>query len=840
MLSRKSVRHALQDWGRSEALGQHPLASLGIVEARRKAAGHPDTLLGHGAALRAVLRAAIDGLRPASGPPDFHDDRWRAYLILTEQYVGGQAPGCVAEQLGIVQSTYHHAQARALDTVVAMLREQEESLAAATQVAAPTPTLDAAPLQLAVLAVAEPRRASVRLFQLLPALGLVIAVVAWLVVRQPFTAPRSRMAAIAFGQDRPGVIAANPITRRVYAADEDRPGLAVIDGAADAVLATIPTEGYHAGVAADPTTNRVYVAQQFAGRVRIIDGGDNSVVGDLAVPGLVQTVGDLALDPVSQRLYVVRANNNDVAVFDTTSNAYLGAVAFGLPSAPGCPTVPCGGGGIAVNPATHRIYLADAATAEVVVIDGASQRLLSRVAVGKGPLRIAVNPVTNTIYVTNRLDGSVSVIDGASHRVVATVAAGAAPIGIAVNPNTNRVYIANMENRSLSVIDGASNLVVATIPLGVQATFAAVLPGAGRIYVSGGEDHTVKVVDDAAAPFVAWTPLAATGGPPTPRGDSANRPAGYDAASNRLLFFGGMQQGGPLLNDTWVLADADGTTGTPRWLQLATANTPPPRRGHAGAYDVANNRLITYGGCLGGCTPLDTNVYVLSHANGLGGDPTWQRLDPVGPPPPPRDGHSAVYDPTSNRLIVFGGDNCCGQRYGDTWVLTHANGLGGAPEWLPLTPNGELPAGRVSHSAVYDATRNRMLVFGGATASGPLNDVWVLSGANGMEGTPTWRRLDPRGALPEARSGHSAVYDADSGQMLVFGGGDVAGLRNDSWLLSDAQDQADTPVWTQLAPLGTAPTARAASSAAYRPPPTAWFSSRGTRYRAPSTTPGRS
>src|SRR5438270_10594103 len=122
-----------------------------------------------------------------------------------------------------------------------------------------------------------------------------------------------------------------------------------------------------------------------------------------------------------------------------------------------------------------------------------------------------------------------------------------------------------------------------------------------------------------------WFQLAPSGGPPTARA-SFDRLLAYDQTHNRLIIFGGDDSSGTLLNDTWLLIGADGTSAGPQWIQLNTVNTPAPRKLHAGGYDATNNRLIVYGGCLGLCTPIDTNVYVLSNANGLGGTPTWTQL----------------------------------------------------------------------------------------------------------------------------------------------------------------------------------------------------------------------
>ena len=53
-----------------------------------------------------------------------------------------------------------------------------------------------------------------------------------------------------------------------------------------------------------------------------------------------------------------------------------------------------------------------------------------------------------------------------------------------------------------------------------------------------------------------------------------------------------------------------------------------------------------------------------------------------------------------------------------------------AQTWTQLSTMGGPPAERVQHTAVYDATNNRMTIFGGYTTGTFFNDVWVLSNAN--------------------------------------------------------------------------------------------------------------
>src|SRR5439155_3998930 len=143
-------------------------------------------------------------------------------------------------------------------------------------------------------------------------------------------------------------------------------------------------------------------------------------------------------------------------------------------------------------------------------------------------------------------------------------------------------------------------------------------------------------------------------------------------------------------------------------------------------------------------------------------NPKWGPLDADGLTfPLLRLGSTLVYDPTSNRIILFAGtssDEPSGNpRLNDVWVLTNANGLGDTSEWSKLIPTGGPPPVRNDHSAVYDAVNNRMIIYGGCgavpTSNGCLPiaaDVWVLDHANGLGGNPSWTQLFPNGATPGA------------------------------------------------------------------------------------------
>lgn len=312
-----------------------------------------------------------------------------------------------------------------------------------------------------------------------------------------------------------------------------------------------------------------------------------------------------------------------------------------------------------------------------------------------------------------------------------------------------------------------------------------------------------------------WSEQAPTGTPPLARYSASS---GYDEASDRLILFSGEDETGlPRPQDVWVLADAAGVAGAPQWIELLPTGGPPLGRfGGTGVYDPGISSLIVHGGCSANCSPTLGDTWVLSEANGLGGTPEWTQLPDA---PVARAQHAAVYDPASNRMIVFGGHTGFpGTDRDDVWVLVDANGSG-VPEWQEVFPSGTPPAARSFPAAFYDPALDRLVLFGGETTlGGRFDDVWVLVGASGTGGAPQWVQLLPAGAVPPARSAHAMVYDALSNRATVFSGVDAAGLRlDDLWVLVGANGAAGTPQWIQLQPAGGPPPGRALPSAGYAP-----------------------
>jgi YVTN family beta-propeller protein len=91
---------------------------------------------------------------------------------------------------------------------------------------------------------------------------------------------------------------------------------------------------------------------------------------------------------------------------------------------------------------------------------------LKSISVGAQPYGVAVAPDSTQLYVTNAGSDTLSIIDIASDAVIATVPVGLQPHGVSAHPDGRRVYVVNTGSNTVSVVDAVTFSVLNTIPVG--------------------------------------------------------------------------------------------------------------------------------------------------------------------------------------------------------------------------------------------------------------------------------------------------------------------------------------------------------------------------------------
>lgn len=288
------------------------------------------------------------------------------------------------------------------------------------------------------------------------------------------TLPAGRRSdSLAVDQDRGWVYVANEYSDNVTVIQENE------------VIATIKTTGENPNdIAIDPQSGWVYVV---TGYETPPDGYDKEVAGNVTILQSAEVIGTMALgrvlpthivaDPVNGYIYIgdsagwviviqgmkeitrfdvgstvsamdVDPNTGDVYVLNRASDRNLTQFRKGELIA--IAEIEEEGGSVGsmkVHPVTGDVYVVDWVRREAIVVR--NMRVIGRVPVGSGGVKMAIDPITGNVYVANFEDDTVTVIHGTE--AIATLEVGWYPYGIGVNPTNGWVYVSNTNDDTITV-----------------------------------------------------------------------------------------------------------------------------------------------------------------------------------------------------------------------------------------------------------------------------------------------------------------------------------------------------------------------------------------------------
>ncbi len=282
-------------------------------------------------------------------------------------------------------------------------------------------------------------------------------------------------------------------------------------------------------------------------------------------------------------------------------------------------------------------------------------------------------------------------------------------------------------------------------------------PAANRVIVFGGAGANGLLNDTWSFSLEnrTWTKLTTTGAPPAPR---FSFDAVYDSVGRQMVIYAG--QGAGFFNDTWTL-----NPDTLEWRDVSPASNnarPKARYGSASIFDPVSRSLVQFAGFTSESGRFqDTQSFSLA-AN------TWADWTPAGNKPQVRCLLTAAFDRANRRMIIYGG-----QRNGpldDIWSFDLASRV-----WTNLTPAAR-PAGRWFAASAVNRD-GRFILFGGFTSGGNSDETWSFDFQSNQ-----WSRIQT-GVSPSPRNGMMSVYIEAEDRLLIIGGTSNSGLLNDVWEL---------------------------------------------------------
>uniref|UniRef100_A0A3P8QZS6 Zgc:163014 n=1 Tax=Astatotilapia calliptera TaxID=8154 RepID=A0A3P8QZS6_ASTCA len=265
-----------------------------------------------------------------------------------------------------------------------------------------------------------------------------------------------------------------------------------------------------------------------------------------------------------------------------------------------------------------------------------------------------------------------------------------------------------------------------------------------------------------------WFPLNSSASgpePPCARGHTAT----YDPDSRAVFVYGGLREG-RRYTELYIL-----NTLTWKWKLVNAKGSVPNLAYHSAAF--YKKELFVFGGVQSSLSSGDKScsnaLYIFNPEFGL-----WYQPIVEGDRPLPRFGHTTTL--LSQKLIIFGGRKTAAY-FNDLHVLDL-----GFMEYTAVKSGNMPPLPRGFHAAL-PVSDNRILVSGGCSAIGALQDVHIFNTDTNM-----WTSLVSPLLCSRPRAGHSMMLLGSAilrdtgthGQgenvkiqcaLLVFGGSDCSG-----------------------------------------------------------------
>ncbi len=182
-------------------------------------------------------------------------------------------------------------------------------------------------------------------------------------------------------------------------------------------------------------------------------------------------------------------------------------------------------GRVLLSPDEKLVYVAEALTSQVTIIDTERRAPVDTIGVGAAPQQLGLTPDGRKLYVMNALSSDISVLDLDRREEATRIDVGTQPVDMRITPDGRRAYVLNGERALISVLDLVSDRVVGAIPIEDTGNGGlAFSPDGETLYVSsagkllaldvgrnlisrsldlGGQSSAIGISPDGARAYVA-------------------------------------------------------------------------------------------------------------------------------------------------------------------------------------------------------------------------------------------------------------------------------------------------------------------------------------------------
>jgi YVTN family beta-propeller protein len=210
------------------------------------------------------------------------------------------------------------------------------------------------------------------------------------------------------------------------------------------------------------------------------------------------------------KVYVGLFKDDAVAVIDTAQNRVVSTIA-----------VPKGPHGLVITPDGRKVYVSSDGASTVSVIDTATDKVVASIDVGANPHGLAMSRDGRKVLVMAFGSNRALIVDTATDKVTGEVAAPQVHNGT-ISPDGTRAWVGSQKQgeAAIIVIDLQNMTRVGSIALDKTPRALDVSPDGRRVYFTLAGVNAIQVLDTSTNQIIAQVPVGASPhlAPPTPDG----------------------------------------------------------------------------------------------------------------------------------------------------------------------------------------------------------------------------------------------------------------------------------------------------------------------------------